>query len=170
MGCMETLASLVLVAAQLLLQTGVQNAGAGKLERVREQTDAVKLYEEGQFRMREGRFEAAEFTFRTLLNVYPDLPLAKLAEAAMKSAAEAQQELNVRLMVRTLDLNGLGLSDADMQKLFGDREVRLAAGKAFDPRDVEQARLALTNYLAAPVRAEVRTAGPHEVDVILERR
>lgn len=164
---METLASVILVATQLLSQAGV-SAEAGK-SATKEQTDAAKLYEEGQCRMREGRFEAAEFTFHTLMRVYPESPLTKQAESAMKSAAEAQRQFNVRLMVRRLDLRGLGVSEADMQKLFRDREVRLAAGRAYDPRDVEQARLMLTGYLAAPVRAEVRTAGPHEVDVILGR-
>jgi hypothetical protein len=186
---MQMIASLFLVAAQVLFQTGVQDVEAGKLDRARltlqtlidtypedplapdakAQIDAINLYEEGLRRMREGRFEAAEFTFHTLLSVYPESPVAKQAEAAMHGAAQAQQELNVCLKVRALDLNGLGLSAGDTQKIFVDHEVRLAAGKPFDPRDVEQARLALTGFLGARVRTEVRMAGAHEVDVVLER-
>ena len=87
----------------------------------------------------------------------------------MHAAARSQQDLNVRLTVHTVDLTSLGLSPADAQKLFADREVRLAAGKAFDPRDVEQARLTLTEFFGGPIRTEVRMAGEHEVDVVLAR-
>jgi len=186
---MEMIASLFLVAAQLLFNTGVQDAESGQLERARltlqtlvntypadplvpdakAQIEAIKLYEEGQKRLQEGRFDAAEFTFHTLLSVYPESPLVKQAEEAMHAAARSQQDLNVRLTVRAVDLDGVGLSAADTQKLFADREVRLAAGKAFDPRDVEQARLALTEFLGGQVRTEVRMAGAHEVDVVLAR-
>jgi hypothetical protein len=186
---MEMFACLFLVAAQLLFQTGVQDAESGKLERARltlqtlvnafprdplaltakTEIEVIELYQEGQRLAGEGRFDAAEFTFHTLISVYPESPLAKQAEAAMQAAARAQQELNVRLTVRALDLTGLGLSAHDTQSLFADRELRLAAGKAFDPRDVEQARLVLTDFLKAKVRTEVRMAGAHEVDVVLAR-
>ncbi len=186
---MELFASLFLVAAQLLFQTGVRDAESGKLERARltlqtlvnayprdpltpsakAEIEVIELYQEGQRLAGEGRFDAAEFTFHTLISVYPESPLVKQAEAAMQAAARAQQELNVRLTVRVLDLSGLGMSAHDTQSLFADRELRLAAGKAFDPRDVEQARLVLTDFLKAKVRTEVRMAGAHEVDVVMAR-
>ena len=186
---MEMFASLFLAAAQLLFQTGVQDAASGKLESARltlqtlvnsyprdplapsakAELEVINLYQEGERLATEGRFDAAEFTFHTLISVYPESPLAKQAETAMQAAARAQQELNVRLTVHALDLTGLGLSDRAAQSLFDEHEVRLAAGKAFDPRDVEQARLALTGFLKAKVRTEVRMAGAHEVDVVLTR-
>lgn len=186
---MQMIASLFLVAAQVLFNTGVQDVEAGRLERARltlqtlintypydplvpdakAQIEAIKLYEEGQDRLRQGRFEAAEFTFQTLVSVYPESSLVTPAEAAMHKAAQAQEELNVRLTVRAVDLKDAGLDAGEIRKLFADREVRLAAGKVFDPRDVEQARLALTEFLGSPVRTEVRTAGEHQVDVVLTR-
>jgi tetratricopeptide (TPR) repeat protein len=203
-GGMRTLASLFLLAAsamaapdpaRLLFDTGVKDVEIGRFERARlafqtlidtypgnplasdakAQIDATKLYEEGQDRMRQGRFDAAEFTFQTLLSVYPESPLVKQAEEAMHSAAKAQAELNVRLTVRGLDLKDVGLPAGPVQKCFQEREVRLAAGKPFDPRDVEQARAAVTELLAergiagAQIRTEVRMAGEHQVDVVLTR-
>ena len=150
---MEMFASLFLVAAQLLFQTGVQDAESGKLESARltlqtlvntypqdplapsakAELEVIKLYQEGERLAGEGRFDTAEFTFHTLISVYPESPLAKQAEAAMQAAARAQQELNVRLTVRALDLSGLGLSDRATQASSTDHEVRLAAGKSLRP-------------------------------------
>ena len=48
----------------------------------------------------------------------------------MHKAAQAQEELNVRLTVRAVDLKDAGLDAGEIRKLFADREVRLAAGKA----------------------------------------
>jgi predicted Zn-dependent protease len=186
---MEMFASLFLVAAQLLFQTGVQDAESGKLERARltlqtlvntypqdplapsakAEIEVIELFQEGERLIQEGRFDAAAFTFHTLISVYPESPLVKQAEAAMQAAVRSQEDLNVRLIVRALDLSGLGLTARDTESLFTDREVRLAAGKAFDPRDVEQARMVLTEFLKAKVRTEVRMAGAHEVDVVLAR-
>jgi tetratricopeptide (TPR) repeat protein len=181
--------------ARQLFDTGVKDVETGKLERARltfqalidtypgnplaydakAQIDATKLYEEGQDRMRQGRFEAAEFTFQTLLAVYPESPLVKQAENGMHAAAEAQHALTVRLTVRSVDLADVGLDAGEVQTLFAEREVRLAAGKAFDPRDVEEARVAITEFLCergaagGQIRTEARMAGEHEVDVVLTR-
>ena len=201
---MRTLASLFLLtvsaaampdAAQSLFDTGVKDVESGKFQRARltlqtlintypedplaaeakAEIDATRLYEEGQDRMRRGRFEAAEFTFQTLLSVYPESPLVKQAEEAMHAAAKAQDDLTVRLRVRGVDLTDVGLDAAEVQKCFTEGEVRLAAGRIFDPRDVEQARAAVTGLFAdrgiasAQIRTEVRMAGAHEVDVVLTR-
>lgn len=184
------IAGLFLVAAQVLFTSGVQDAEKGKLDRAlltlqtlvntypadplaasaRSEIEAINLYQEGRQRMREGRYRAAEFTFQTLASVYPESPLAKLAEEGARSAIRADEDANVRLTVRSVNLAGLRMRAGEVEKFFAEREVRLAAGRAFDPREVEQARVALTAQLNTQVRAEVRTAGPHEVDVILTRR
>lgn len=179
-----------LVAAQVLFTNGVQDAESGRLDRARvsletlvntypadplvpdakADLEAINLLKEAQKRMQEGRYQAAEFTYQTLLSVYPGSPLEKQAREGMEAAARAEQELNVRLVVRAVDVNALGVPSNDAKQLFADHEVKLAAGKPFDPRDVEQARLALTAMLGAPVRVEVKTSGAHEVDVVLSRK
>lgn len=187
---MPCLAMMFLVAAQVLFTTGVQDAETGKLERARmtletlvntypadplvsdakADLEAINLLQEAQKRMQEGRYMAAAFTYQTLLSVYPGSPLEKQARDGMEAAARAEQELNVRLTVRNVDVAALGVPSRAAQQLFVDHEVKLAAGKPFDPRDVEQARLALTAMLGTPVRAEVKTSGAHEVDVVLSRK
>ena len=186
---MEAIVCLFLAAAQLLFNTGVQDVESGKLDRARltlqtlvntypndplareakDQLDAINLYEEGQDRMRQGRYQAAAFTFQTLTSVYPESTLAAMANEARRKAEEAHESLTVRLTVRSVDWKWLGLAPAEIRKLFEDREVRLAAGREFDPRDVEQARVALTELLNAQIRTEARMAGAHEVDVVLTR-
>lgn len=139
------------------------------------QMEAIRLYEDGQQLMEQGRFAAAQFTFETLMSVYPESPLVKSAEAAMAEAAKAQEELTVRLTVRGVDLSDVGLEADEVRKLFDSHEVRLAPGRPFDPRDVEQARSAVTARLSelgiekVRIRTEVRMAGEHEVDVVLAR-
>ncbi|HWC95188.1 MAG TPA: tetratricopeptide repeat protein [Candidatus Sulfopaludibacter sp.] len=181
------------LAAQSLFDTGVRDVETGKLERARltmqtlvntypedplaaqakAEINAIQLFQEGQERVRQGRFDAAEFTFQTLVSVYPESYLVKQAEAAMHAAAQARDALTVRLTVRSVDVSGAGLAAADIQKNFAEREVRLAAGKPFDPRDVEQARTALTGLLAehgiagAQIRTEARMSGEHAVDIVL---
>jgi len=192
---MELIVSMFLVAAQVLFTTGVKDVEAGRLNRARlamqtlirtypedplvpdarAQIEAIKLYEEGQERMQQGRYDAAEFTFQTLLSVYPESPLVKQAEEAMRAAAHAREALTVRLTVRSVDLTDVGLEAGEIQKLFTEREVRLAAGKAFDPRDVEEARAVVTAFLTehgaagSQIRTEARMAGEHQVDVVLTR-
>jgi len=183
-----------LLAAQLLFDTGVKDVENGKLERARltlqtlvntypndplaagarDEINAIALFEEGQDRVRQGRYDAAEFTFQTLLSVYPKSQLAPQAEAAMRAASKARA-LSVSLTVRAVNLKDAGVSDAQAANRFAEREVKLAAGKPFDPRDVDQARLALTELLsesgngAAQIRTETRMAGAHEVDVVFTR-
>jgi tetratricopeptide (TPR) repeat protein len=192
---MSWIAILFATAAQILFNVGVEDVDSGRLERARltlqtlvntypedplakeakAQLEAIEIYQDGQQLMQQGRFGAAQFTFETLLSVYPESQLAKPAQAALKEAAKAQEELTVRLTVRGVDLSDVGLDADELRKLFEAHEVRLAAGKAFDPRDVEQARSAVTARLSelgvtgARVRSEVRMAGPHEVDVVLAR-
>lgn len=183
------------LAAQLLFNTGVKDEDSGKLERARltlqtlvntypndplaadarDELNAMDLFAEGQERIRQGRYAAAEFTFQTLLNVYPKSQLTRQAEAAMRSAADARSSMTVNLTVKTVDLKATGLAVPQVQQRFAEREVKLAAGRPFDPRDVEQARLALTELLAesgtpgAQIRTEARMAGAHEVDVVFTR-
>ena len=182
-------------AASALFDNGLKDVESGKLDRARltlqtlintypdsplaeeakDEVNASKLYEEGLARMREGRYEAAEFTFQTLIAVYPESHLGKQAEEGMRQAANAHKKLTVGLTVRSVDLASLGLPEGEVKRVFAEREVRLAAGRAFDPRDVEEARTALTGLLAergsagAQIRSEARMAGEHDVDVVLVR-
>lgn len=182
-------------AATVLFDHGVKDVQSGNLARGRltlqtlintypdsplaaeaqDELNAGKLYDEGMARMQQGRYDAAEFTFQTLLSVYPESRLAKPAQAAMLAAARAQKSLTVGLTVRSVELKDLGLDEGEVRKLFAERELRLASGRAFDPRDVEEARGAVTRRLAetgsadALVKSEVRMAGEHEVDVVLMR-
>ncbi len=180
---------LLLAAAQVLFTSGVKDAETGRLERARltlqtllntfpndplapdakAQIGAIDLYQEGQQRVKEGRYAAAIFTFQTLLSVYPESPLGKQAQAAIQEAARSEEELNVRLVVHDVQVEGFELSGDEAQRFLAEREVRLSAGKPFDPRDVDQARIALTALTGSPVRAEVRTAGAHQVDILLAR-
>jgi hypothetical protein len=183
-----------ILAAQLLFDTGVKDVDSGKLERARltlqtlvntypndplaadakDEINAIELFAEGKDRMREGRYDAAEFTFQTLLSVYPKSQLVAQAEAAMRAASQARA-MSVNLTVRAVDLKAAGVPAVQVEKRFAEREVKLAAGKPFDPRDVDQARLALTELLSesgttgAQIRTEARMAGAHEVDVVFTR-
>jgi tetratricopeptide (TPR) repeat protein len=191
---MTSMICFFILAAQLLFDTGVKDVDSGKLERARltlqtlvntypndplaagakDELNAIELFEEGQDRMRQGRYDAAEFTFETLLSVYPKSQLVPRAEAAMHAATQARA-LSVNLTVRAVDLKGAGVPAVQAEKRFAEREVKLAAGKPFDPRDVDQARMALIELLSetgsagAQIRTEARMAGAHEVDIVFTR-
>lgn len=91
--------------AQVLFNLGTKDETAGRLERakltfvtlastyatspltakVRVELGAIYMFMEGQTQVRTGKTQAAYDTFRTLMRVYPESPLAKLADQTAKT-------------------------------------------------------------------------------------
>jgi len=133
--------------------------------------DATLLFEEGQSRVKSGKYETARVAFETLIAVYPENPLARQAKSAIEAIAE--KEKGSRPVVRSMEFRDVPAVPAEeLRAALEAREVRLSVGKPCRPKDVEQAKLALTEILAekgvAHVRVEARTRAvpPDSVAVI----
>ena len=133
--------------------------------------DATLLFEEGQARTKAGKYETARLAFETLIAVYPENPLAKPAQAAIEAITE--KEKAKRPVVKALEFCDIGTVPAEeIRAGLEEREVRLSSGRPYRARDVEQAKAAIGEILAAKgmehVRVEVQTraVAPHAVDVI----
>lgn len=135
---------------------------------------AAQLYEEGQQRVRDGRYDTARVTFQTLIAVYPQSPFARQAAIAIRESLETERARSIRLTVRSVHIRKTGrLSEREIRRSFDECEVRLAPGRPYDPRDVEQARAALAEILVAngiaqpQIKTEARAIRRHSVAVIL---
>src|SRR5690349_21238762 len=93
-------------SAQSLYKSAVRHEKRGRLEEARlnllwltnlysesplavravDEIRAIHLFEDGQARVRDGRYGSATVTFRAVAQVYPESPLAKQAEAASRNA------------------------------------------------------------------------------------
>jgi tetratricopeptide (TPR) repeat protein len=133
--------------------------------------DATLLFEEGQARTKAGKYETARLAFETLIAVYPENPLVKRAQAAIE-AITGKEKAN-RPVVKALEFRDMGTVPAeDIRAGLEEREVRLSAGRPYRARDVEQARAAIGEILAAKgmdhvrIGVQTRAEAPHAVDVI----
>ncbi len=90
---------------KILFDTGSRDEEAGKLDaaklifltlaatyaeqpltsKAREEIGAIYLFKEAQSQIQAGQNRPAYMTFRTLMRVYPDSPLAKLADTTAKT-------------------------------------------------------------------------------------
>jgi hypothetical protein len=143
-------------------------------EDTRDLVEAAHLFDDGQAMLHAGRYGAARVTFRTLLYVYPESSLAARAQVALRQAEDLEAQAPRVRSVRFQNIPR-GLTLEDIRTYFAAREVALAVEQPFEPRDVERARLALQDLLAArgqplTVKAAVHTirhgAGRESVEVL----
>ena len=176
---------------ETLYRTAVRHEKRGKLEearmnllwltsyyaespwatRARDEIGAIHLFEDGQARVRDGRYGSATVTFRAVAQVYPESPLAKEAEAAGRKA-ERKQEQTSGPTVRSLTFRNTGpVTPAEILDRFKEREVGIAVDQPYREEDVEQARKVLAELLAekgvaaAAVSAEVRPVSSNRVKI-----
>lgn len=176
---------------ETLYRTAVRHERAGKLEearinllwltsyyaesplatRARDEIGAIHLFQDGQARVRDGRYGPATVTFRTVAQVYPDSPLAKEAEAASKRA-ERKEEQTGGPIVRSLTFRNTGSVTArQILDRFKEREVGLATDEPYRDEDLALARKVIAELLAekgvanVDVRAEVRPLSGNRVKI-----
>jgi tetratricopeptide (TPR) repeat protein len=122
--------------------------------------DATLLFEEGQARVKAGRYETGIVAYETLIAVYPENPLAARAQSAI--AAIEEKEKVSRPVVKSMEFRDVAAVPAEEIRAAMDaREVRLSVGKPCRSKDIEQAKAALEEILAergvGHVRVEART-------------
>ena len=149
--------------AMLWLVAAGTTPHARAAEDTRDAVEAARLFDDGQAMLDAGRYGAARVTFRTLLYVYPESSLAGQARVALRKAEDLEAQAPVVRSVRFRKIPR-GLTLDDIRASFAAREVALAVEQPYEPRDVERARLALQDLLAANgrpvvVKAAVHTAG-----------
>ncbi len=130
-------------------------------EDARDAVEAARLLDEGQAMLRAGRYGAASVTFRTLLYVYPESTLAGQARVALHQSEDLEAQEPVVRSVRFQMPRGVTFED--IRACFVAREVALAVEQPYEPRDVERARVALQDLLAAKGRPVVVKAAVHTV-------
>lgn len=140
--------------------------------RARDEIGAIHLFEDGQARIRDGRYGPATVTFRAVAQVYPESPLAKQAEAASR-VAERKEERTGEPVVRSITFQHMAPATVrEILNRFGEREVGLAVEQSYRPEDLEQARRAIAGLLAekgvhnADVRAEVHAFSNNRVKIV----
>ena len=149
-------------------------AGNPLAARAGNELDAIDLYLEGQARLQAGKPRSASITFRTLLQVYPESPLAARAEAAGRVAE--QQAPGARApLVKAIEFKGKSpVGAAEILERFDEREINLAVERPLDPQGLAEARIVLRELLAergesrARVKAETHSVSPHAVAVVFK--
>jgi hypothetical protein len=154
---MRWISLLILISAAAATLPPVRAA-----EDARDRVEAARLFDEGQAMLRAGRYGAAAVTFRTLLYVYPESGLASQARRALDQSEDLEAQAPVVRSVRFQMPRGVTFED--IRAYFVAREVALAVDQPYEPRDVDRARRALEDLLAAKgrpatVKAAVHTAG-----------
>ena len=155
-------------SAEALYKTAVRHEKRGQLEearlnllwltnlyaesplatRAKDEMSAIHLFQDGQARVRDGRYGPATVTFRAVAQVYPESPLAKQAAAASR-IAERKEEKNGPPLVRSISFEGM--SPASAREIFArlsEREIALAVDQPYRPEELEQARVAIAGLLA----------------------
>jgi hypothetical protein len=139
--------------------------------RARDEMGAIHLFEDGQARVRDGRYGSATVTFRAVAQVYPESPLAKQAEAASRSA-ERKEEHTGGPTIRSIGFRNLSpLTPAQILDRFAEREVGLATGQTYRSEDLDEARKIIAELLAeisistADIRAEVHPSSNNRVKI-----
>jgi hypothetical protein len=139
--------------------------------RARDEVGAIYLFEDGQARVRDGRYGSAAVTFRTIAQVYPESPLARQAEAAGRSA-ERKEEQTGGPIVRSLTFRNTGpVTAAEILDRFKEREVGLAVEQSYRTEDIDYARQVIAELMAekgvqnADVRADIHAASNNRVKI-----
>lgn len=178
--------------AEALFKSAVRNEKQGKLEearlnllwlanfygqsplalRARDEMWAIHLFEDGQARVRDGRYGPATVTFRAVAQVYPESPLAKQAEAASR-VAERKEGRTGGPVVRSIAFQHLApATTRQILDRFGEQEVALAVEQTYRPEDLENARRAIAGLLAEEgvrnpdVRIEVHPLSNNRVKIV----
>jgi hypothetical protein len=139
--------------------------------RAKDEIGAIHLFEDGQAKLRDGRFGSATVTFRAVAQVYPESPLAKQAEAASRTA-EREEERTGGPTVRSITFQHIApVTTREIQNRFQEREIGLAVDQTYRPEELDQARQAIGEVLAekgahgANVRADVQTLSNNRVKI-----
>jgi len=115
----------------------------------RDDADATELFEDGQTRLRAGKYGTATLAFQTLLAVYPESPLAARAAAAMKTAEDLEQAQSNTRILRSLRFENLpGVTVQAVLQRFSEHEIELAVEKPCTSRVLDDAKAVLQDFLA----------------------
>jgi len=111
--------------------------------------DALLLFQDGQARLQAGKFGTARLAFETLIAVYPESPLVSQAQEAIRTVDEMEQAQDTSPIIRSVNYVGFKkVTMAQIQQRLREREVKCAVEQRYDARDIEEARVALTEFLA----------------------
>ena len=134
--------------------------------------DALLLFEDGQARLRAGKYGTASVAFQTLIAVYPESPLVPRASEAMTTSERLEQEQTKTLIVRSLKFDHVQpVKVQDILQRFEEREIELGLEKTCNPKMLEEAKSALTELLSERgvrnprVRVTTRELPPRSVEV-----
>jgi hypothetical protein len=139
----------------------------------RNETDATLLFEDGQARLRSGKYGTAALAFQTLIAVYPESRLVARATDAMRTAERLEEAQSNTRTVRSLRFENLpGIRIQDVLQRFEEREIELAVEKPCNDRTLAQAKVVLTDFLAESgmphprVELSTRELPPRSVEII----
>jgi outer membrane protein assembly factor BamD (BamD/ComL family) len=134
--------------------------------------DAMLLFEDGQARLRAGKYGTAGLAFRTLLAVYPESPLVPRAADAMSTAERLDQAQSNTRTVRSLRFENVGgVKIQDILQRWEEREIELGVEKPCTTRMLEAAKAVLGQFLAekgfgnARVEVNARDLAPRSVEI-----
>ena len=134
--------------------------------------DAMALFEDGQERLKAGRYGTARLAFHALISVYPESPLVGQAREAMLTAERMEQRQERTALVRSIRFQKFPhLSPEEILVRFREREVGLAVEERCHRRDVDEATSVLAELLAERgvahprVKVAVRRHRARSVDV-----
>src|SRR5947209_1479326 len=129
--------------------------------------DCTLLFQEGQTRLKAGKYGTAIVAFRTLISVYPESGLVKPATEAMHEAE--QQERAHAQIVQAVRFEKIKRVPAkDILDRFKEREIGLTVQGYFNPNQAAEAKEVLTELLkergmANPrVRVDVRAVNARD--------
>jgi len=155
------LCSLLLILAADSLATPARHA-----------VDAMLLFEDGQERLKAGKYGTARLAFHALISVYPESPLVEQAREAMRTAARMEERRERASLVRSIRFeNARKVSREEILDRFREREVGIAVEQRCHRRDVDEARSVLAELLAERgvahprVKVAVRRHRARSVDV-----
>ena len=115
----------------------------------RHTVDAMLLFQDGQERLKAGKYGTAALAFHALISVYPESPLVDEAREAMRKAERMEQKREHAALVRSIRFeNGGQVSVEEILERFREREVGLAVEERCHRRDVDEAKSVLAELLA----------------------
>jgi len=130
------------------------------------------LFEDGQERLRTGRYGTAAVTFRTLIAVYPESPLVPSAAKALRHAEELEQVQSNTRIVRSLRFENMAAVEVEeIRQRFEEREIDLELEKPCTDKTLAEAKAVLAELLSerglTALRVEVHTRelAPRSVEV-----
>jgi len=139
----------------------------------RNEIDAMLLFEDGQARLRAGKYGTAAVTFQTLIAVYPESPLVARATEALRSSEALEQAQSNSRIVRSIRFESLkGVRIHEVLERFNEREIELAVEKPATVRTMEEAKTALRELLSERgvenprVEVESREIPPRSLEIV----